>query len=184
MPGPFDFQRGGRDPIVGLQDVVLGNRLLVTAAQGTANYVQCLEMRPTDDGGLAPTLIYENDRLLCNQYHTPSVLEGAAYGFGRGESADALQCLDVTTGKLLWQKEGAEWRKDRQLTVADGLIFALTTRDEVVLAEAKKEGYKELARFNPGIKLGIQQQPVISNNRLYLRGDDTMACYQVGPLPG
>jgi outer membrane protein assembly factor BamB len=163
--------------------VVLGNRLLVSAAQGAANYVQCLEMIPTDNGGIQPKLVYENDRLMCNQYHTPSVLDGAAYGFGRGDNADALQCLDVATGKMLWQKEGADWRRDRQLTIADGLIFALTTKDELVLAEANKTAYKEIARLNPGVKLGIQQQPVISNHRLYLRGDDILVCYQVGPLP-
>jgi outer membrane protein assembly factor BamB len=163
--------------------VVLGNRILLSAAQGTANYIQCLEMLPTDNGGIQPKLVYEDGRLMCNQYHTPSVLDGAAYGFGRGENSDALQCIDVSDGKLIWQHSNTQWRRDRQLTIADGLIFALTTKDELVLAEANKSAYKELGRVNPGVKLGIPQQPVISNQRLYLRGDDTLVCYQVGPLP-
>ena len=41
------------------------------------------------DGGVTPQLVYESDRLMCNQYHTPSVWEGAVYGFGRGEAGDA-----------------------------------------------------------------------------------------------
>ena len=63
--------------------------------------------------------------------------------------------------------------------MADGLIFALTKKDELVLAEANKTGYKELGRVNPGIKLAVpQQQPTLFNGRLYLRGDDTVVCYQ------
>jgi hypothetical protein len=64
--------------------------------------------------------------------------------------------------------------------VADGLIFAVTKKDELVLAEANKTAYKELGRVNPGIKLGIPQQPTLFGGRLYLRGTDTVVCYQVG----
>jgi hypothetical protein len=120
---------------------------------------------------------------MCNQYHTPSVVEGAAYGFGRGESGDALQCMNAADGKLLWQRESTEWRRDRQLTIADGLIFAITTKEELVLLEANKTGYKELGRVNPGIKLGIPQQPMICDGRLYMRGEEVMVCYEVGAGP-
>jgi outer membrane protein assembly factor BamB len=159
--------------------VVLGNRVLLSASQGAANYMQCLEM-VSKDGGLEPKLVYESDRLQCNQYHTPSVWEGAAYGFGRGDAGDALQCVNAADGKLLWQKESTEWRRDRQLTIADGLMFAITVKEELVLLEANKTGYKELGRVNPGIKLGFPQQPMISNGRLYLRGEEVLVCYEVG----
>ena len=51
-----------------------------------------------------------------------------------------------------------------------------------MLAQANKTAYQELGRVNPGIKLGIQQQPTIFNGRLYLRGNDTVVCYEVGVL--
>jgi hypothetical protein len=35
-----------------------------------------------------------------------------------------------------------------------------------------------LGRVNPGIHLGVQQQPTLFNGRLYLRGNDTAVCYQ------
>ena len=58
----------------------------------------------------------------------------------------------------------------------------MTKKDELVLAEANRTGYRELGRVNPGIKLGIPQQPTIFNGRLYLRGNDTVVCYEVsGP---
>jgi hypothetical protein len=89
------------------------------------------------------------------------------------------------SGKLLWQQENQEWSRNSNMIVSDGLIFALTKHDELVLAEANKNGYKKLGWVNPGIRLGIQQQPTIFDGRLYLKGNDTIVCYQValsGPI--
>ncbi len=161
--------------------VAIGDRLLVSASQAASNYIQCLQMVPKD-GGLEPHLVYDSDHLQCNQYHTLSVWQGAIYGFGRGNNTDALQCTNYDDGKLLWQQEGSDWRRDRQLTIADGLIFAIDTKDELVLLDASNTAYKELGRVNPGIKMGIPQQPMICNGRLFLRGEDALVCYQVGEI--
>lgn len=159
--------------------VVLGDRVFFSGFQGGVSWGACLQLQ-NKNGALEPRTVYVDSKLQCNGYHTISVVDGSVYGFGRGVDEDALQCTDFATGKLLWQKEGAEWSRLCNMTVADGLIFALTKRDELVLAEANKTGYKELGRVNPGLKLGIQQQPVIYNGRLYLTGEDAIACYQVG----
>ncbi len=158
--------------------VVLGNRMFVSTFQGAASWGALLEFT-MKEGKISPDTVYISDRLMCNGFHTPSVYEGAVYGFGRGNSGDALQCMDLLSGKLFWQQENPEWSRNGNMIVADGLIFALTKRDELVLAEAGKEGYKESGRVNPGIKLGIQQQPTLFNGRLYLKGNDTIVCYQV-----
>ena len=88
-----------------------------------------------------------------------------------------LQCTAFDDGCLLWQQETPDWKCDRQLTVANGLLFAVTTHDEPVLAEASRTGYRELGRFDPKVKMGLPQQPIIANGHLYLRGDETLACF-------
>jgi len=96
-----------------------------------------------------------------------------------GAEQESLQCTDLESGALLWEQAGPDWSRKGNLTVADGLIFALTKKGGLVLAEANKTGYKELGRVNPGIRLAIpQQQPTLFNGRLYLRGNDTVVCYQ------
>jgi hypothetical protein len=160
----------------------VGNRLFISSYQGASVFGVCLEL--TQNGDLyEPKVVYSDQKLQTNGIHTVSILDGAVYGFGRGASADALQCTSFADGKLLWQQEGPDWTRNSQLTIADGLIFALTARDELVLAEANRTGYKELGRVNPGIKLcalkGTQQQPTIANGKLYLRGEDTVICYQI-----
>jgi len=159
--------------------VAMGSRLFLSACQGGTGYSQCLEMKAEGDT-IRPQLIYMDPKIQCNMYHTPSILDGAVFGFGAGREHDALQCTALEDGHLLWQQENDDWKSDRQLTVADGLMFAITKKQELVLLEAGRGGYKELGRVAPGIELGLPQQPMIAGGRLYLRGDDTLLCYQVG----
>lgn len=161
--------------------VAIGSRVFFSGFQGDSSQGVWVDMR-VKDGKIEPAISFQSTRLQCNAYHTVSVVDGAVYGFGMGTEHEALQCTDLETGKLLWEQAGPDWSRRGNLTVADGLIFALTKKDELVLAEANKTAYKELGRVNPGIKLGIQQQPTIFNGRLYLRGNDTAVCYQVGIL--
>ena len=48
--------------------------------------------------------------------------------------------MNAADGKLLWQKEATEWRKVRQLTIADGLVFAITTKEELALSGGEPGG--------------------------------------------
>jgi len=157
--------------------VAVGSRLFMSGFQGPGSWGICLDMQ-VKDGHIAPVTRTQSNRLQCNAFHTVSIVDGAVYGFGLGAEQECLQCTDLDTGRLLWEQAGPDWTRKCNLTIADGLIFALTKKEELVLAEANKTGYKELGRVNPGIKLGIPQQPTLFNGRLYLRGIDTIVCYQ------
>jgi outer membrane protein assembly factor BamB len=161
--------------------VAVGSRLFMSGFQAPASWGICLDMQ-LKDGKIEPVIRTRSQLLQCNAYHTVSIVDGAVYGFGMGAEQESLQCTDLETGNLLWEQAGPDWSRKSNLTVADGLIFALTKKGELVLAEANKTGYKELGRLNPGIKLAVpQQQPTLFNGRLYLRGDDTAVCYQAAP---
>jgi len=159
--------------------VAMGSRVLISASQSGLDYAACLDMA-AHDGTITPRVVYESRTLQCAQFHTPSIYQGAVYGFGKGREHDALQCTNFEDGQLLWQQETPDWTRDRQLVIADGLIFAITKQQELVLAEASRTGYKELGRVNPGMKLGLPQQPMLFGDHLYLRGDDTVVCYRIG----
>jgi outer membrane protein assembly factor BamB len=163
--------------------VAVGSRVFFSGFQGESSQGVEVDMK-VNGGKIEPVIRFQDTRLQCNAYHTVSVVDGAVYGFGLSTNHEALQCTDFETGALLWEDAGLDWTRRGNLTVADGLIFALTKKDELVLAEAGKTAYKELGRVNPGIKLGIPQQPTIFDGRLYLRGNDTVVCYQVGPHGG
>jgi hypothetical protein len=72
-----------------------------------------------------------------------------------------------------------QWNNRQNLVIADGLIFAITERNELILAEASREGYEELSRVKLDIDVGRPQQPTIANGRLYIRGTEAVSCYGI-----
>lgn len=168
--------------IIGLVStpVAIGPRVLVCGGEGkNRNFSACLEMKGVN-GKISFKELYVSTELQTNMYHTASIHDGAVFGFGGGAKAGFLHATNFEDGKLLWKEESKDWTKDQNMVVADGLIFALTKTDEVVLAEASRERYRELGRVKPGIEMGRQQQPTIANGRMYIRGAKWVVCYQVG----
>ena len=47
------------------------------------------------------------------------------------------------------------------------------------MRDASKTACKVLGRVEHGIELGYMQQPTIANGRLYIRGEDTVICYDL-----
>ena len=154
--------------------VATGSRVVLCGGQGSAAFSACLQMY-VRDGKVRARQLYRSEKNQVNMYNTVAVLSGAVYGFG----SKSLQCTSLEDGRLLWEQAGGDWGMDQQLIVADGLIFALSRRGDLVLIEANQTGYKELGRVATGIKLGIPQQPTLANGRLYIRGDTTVVCYDL-----
>ena len=153
--------------------VVAGSRVLLTAGVAGEEFMACLQMFVAN-GRISELPVYNNRDTQASYAHTPAVWDGAVYGFGRG----GMVCTDLATGQLLWRQTGRGWRHDRQLIVADGLIFAQTSANELVLLEADKTRYRERSRFKVPIQLDMQQ-PTLANGRLYLRGQTHVICYDV-----
>ncbi len=159
--------------------VAMGSRLLICANEKKGlSFSSLLEMQAVD-GKIVPREIYGSTELQANHYNTAAIHDDAVFGFGGGSKAGFLHCTNFADGRLLWKVEGREWTKDQNLVVADGLIFALTSNNELVLAQATREGYRELSRFEVNIDVGRPQQPTIANGRLYIRGVKEAACYQI-----
>ena len=153
--------------------VAVSNRVFLCS--GENRFSMCIELTKRE-GQYVPRIVYESSSNQQNFFHTPSIHDGAVYGF----STSRLQCTSLDSGELLWeQREPRDWDTKQQLIVADGLIFALTRSRELVMAEANKAGYKELGRVRHGLEIHHTQQPTLANGRLYIRGLDTVVCYQL-----
>jgi outer membrane protein assembly factor BamB len=167
--------------IIGLVStpVAVGSRLFVCGGEGkNRNFSVLLEMEAVD-GKIACREVYRSTELQTNMYNTVAVYENAVFGFGGNKRVGFLHCTDFEDGRLLWKEDGDEWTKDQNLIIADGLIFALTKQNELVMAEASRDGYRELGRVALGLELGRPQQPTLANGRMYIRGVDSVVCYQV-----
>jgi len=167
--------------IIGLVStpVAAGSRLFVCGGEGTGkNFSACLRME-ANDGKVSFKELYRSTELQINNYNTVAVYEDAVFGFGGRGEGGFIHCTNLSDGSLLWKQTGDEWSKDQQLIIADGLIFALTKNEDLVMAEAGRKGYRELGRVQLNMELGRPQHPTIANGRMYIRGNKAVACYQI-----
>lgn len=169
--------------IIGLVStpVAIDSRLFVCGGEGKdRNFSVCLQME-VQDGKIACRELYRSTELQTNMYNTVAIDDNAVFGFGGNKRIGFLHATNLDDGRLLWRQDSPDWTNEQNLVVADGLIFALTKQNELVMAEASREGYRELGRVALGIELGRPQQPTIANGRMYLRGDTEIVCFQVVP---
>jgi outer membrane protein assembly factor BamB len=167
--------------IIGLVStpVAVGSRLLVCGGEGTGkNFSACLQMEASD-GRINFKEAYRSTELQINNYNTPAVYEDAVFGFGGRGEGGFIHCTNLRDGSLLWKEIGSDWSKDQQLIIADGLLFALTKNEYLVMAEASRTGFVELGRLKLNMELGRPQHPTIANGRMYIRGNKSVACFQI-----
>ena len=159
--------------------VAAGSRLFVSAGEGTGkNFSACLQME-ANDGNISFKELYLSTELQINNFNTVAIYKDAVFGFGGRGEGGFIHCTNLNDGSLLWKVIGDDWSKDQQLIIADGLIFALTKNEDLVMAEASREGFKELGRVHLDMELGRPQHPTIANGRMYIRGNKSVVCYRI-----
>ncbi|MEE8450327.1 MAG: PQQ-binding-like beta-propeller repeat protein [Thermoguttaceae bacterium] len=159
--------------------VAVGSRLFVCAGEGQGkNFSACLQMKAAD-GKITYEEVYVSTELQTNNFNTVAVYRDAVFGFGGNRAAGFLHCTNFADGRLLWKDASRQWTNSQNLVVADGLIFAITAQNELVLAEASREKFQELGRLRLNVELGRPQQPTIANGRMYIRGMKSVVCYRI-----
>jgi outer membrane protein assembly factor BamB len=136
------------------------------------------------DGSLAVDKIYSNKAV---ENRDGGVVRVGDYVYGHSDNRNGWFCQHFTTGKFAW----TETRKlDRgSITSADGMLYCCSEKDGgVVLIEASNKGWIEKGR----VKLprqsaqrqpsgGLWTHPVIANQKLYIRDQELLFCYDLAP---
>lgn len=116
--------------------------------------------------------VYFN-REMKNHYSSSVLVGDYLYGF----NSQILTAMNFKTGEVAWRDRSVG---KGSVTYADGMLFLLSERGVVGLAEATPQGYKEKSRFqiNPG-DYNTWTPPVIADGKMYLREQDNLYCYDV-----
>ena len=123
--------------------------------------------------GVAATLAYQTKEM--KNHHGGMVVDGDwLYGTDEG----VLKCLEVRTGKVLWENRSVG---KGAVVWADGKIVLRAEEGAVALVEATPRGYVELGRFTPENRSDrpAWPHPVISDGKLWLRDQDTLTVYAI-----
>jgi outer membrane protein assembly factor BamB len=133
------------------------------------------------DGKRAAEKIWANDKLTC--YFSTPVPVGKDYvymvtGVASLTSASiTLRCVDVATGKELWNKPNMGKFHAAIVKLGNDDLFMLTDAGELVLLAPDVKEYKELARAK--VCGETWAHPAIANGHVYVRDGKELLCYKM-----
>lgn len=143
------------------------DRIFVSASADVGAMV--VRVTETEDGPQVEEVW--RDRGMKNHWSSSVVYDGVLYGFDNG----TFKALDPETGEMLWAHRGLG---KGSLVAADGLLFVLGDRGDLVLVEATPEEYRQKGEAEP---LGRKSwtAPSLADGRLFLRDMDEIVCLEV-----
>lgn len=199
------FRSKTHESVNAARPVVIDDQVFLSAAYETG---AALLKVYQDSAGY--DVVWRKRRGLSTHWSTTLAHQGYLYGFsGRHEQEAQLQCVDLTTGDLVWQTMGyekdiADLEQDPQtgrirekstgravpfpyfgrgsLILADGKFIIMAERGTLALAEPSVEGYREISRTSfPELKYPCWAAPVLSRGRLLLRSESHLVCLDLLP---
>ena len=194
------FRARVHESVNAARPVVIGDMVFLSAAYETG--AALIKVKPS---GTEFDVVWRDKRGMSTHWSTPIYRDGCIYGFsGRHEGEAKLQCVELESGKLLWETNGysgspADLRvssTDGEIvdgegkpvtffgrgskTAVDGKYIMLGERGILVLAKLDREQYHEISRATyKQIRYPAWASPVISRGRVYLRSEDNLICLDV-----
>ncbi len=145
--------------------IVSGTKIFISSGYNTG--AALVELTPS-----GAKRVWQN-KAMRNHMATCVLRDGKLYGFDEGQ----LKCMDLATGEPLWTQRGMG---KGSLMLADEKLIIMTTKGELVIAQASSEQYTELSRTNAVDSQNTWTMPVLSNGRIFCRSDKgDVACFDV-----
>lgn len=159
--------------------VISGNYVFSSTAykQGTS----LIEMMPAEDGGVEVKEVYFIDyRKVCN-HHGGMILKDGYIYLGHQQNGGRPRCVELKTGKQVWEEERGPGRGSAALLYADNRLYFRYQRGTMALLEASPDGPEVISSFKLPYQSGKASwpHPVISHGRMYIRDQDKMVCFDV-----
>lgn len=168
----FQFKFGQRGPTVnGATPIITDDHLFVTSAYGVGSVYAAFNI-------LEYKAEWETDK-IGSQYCTPILYNDRLYLIdGRDDIPPAdFKCIELATGKLLGIQHNFGYGT---LIMADGKFIIAKTNGELILAKPLENDINVISRHD-AFRGTLRALPALSNGQLYVRDENTLKCFQVGP---
>jgi len=148
--------------------IVDDNHVFASSAYGTGGGLA--KISPDGNAMSAEEVYFE--KKLANHHGGVVKVGDYLYGFGSG-----LVCMNFKTGEIAWQDRSVG---KGSLCYADGMLYLLSERYKVALAEATPEEYREHGRFEiDSHGRPSWAHPVVAGGVLYIRNQHSLTAYDV-----
>jgi outer membrane protein assembly factor BamB len=159
--------------------VIDGDYVFTSTAYQTGSAL--LQLVP-DGTGVKALEVYWLDSRKFQNHHGGFVKVGEYIYGGHNHNKGEPTCIEMRTGKIMWQAD-QPGKGSGCVLYADGNLYFRYENGLVALVEATPEKYNLKGTFTPperpGAKGTAWAHPVISDGKLYLRHADVLFCYDV-----
>ncbi len=157
--------------------VIDGDHIFTSTGYGTGSALLKLVKR---DGGVAAEEVYFLPGNELQNHHGGIILHKGNLYLGNAHNKGFPVCVDLKTGKKKWGPERNDGKGSAAISMADGHLYFRYQNGLMVLIEATPEGYKEKGKFMiPDVGNFSWSHPVIAYNKLYLREQGNLFCYEI-----
>jgi outer membrane protein assembly factor BamB len=124
-------------------------------------------------------VVWQNKNMR-NHANNSMLVGDYLYGMDGDVDVGTLRCVDFKTGESRWSKDDI---KAGALMVADGKLIIMSSKGDLILAEASPEAYKELGRVHV-LDGRCWTMPVLSGGLIYCRSHQgDLVCVDVRKKP-
>jgi outer membrane protein assembly factor BamB len=129
------------------------------------------------------TQLWYNKALTC--YFSTPIPVGKEHvyvvtgGISFLDPSSTLRCVEVKTGKELWNQPKVGKYHAAMLRTGDNKLLMLSDVGDLVLIDPSPKGYKELARSKVGNSDKVWAHPALSDGRVYLRDEKELICLEL-----
>ena len=165
----FPWRARNNNSVNAAVPIVDGNLVWVSASYGAGATLLRV-------AGAQVTQVWANDESLSNHYASSIMKDGYVYGFhGRQEYGQSLRCIELKTGKVMWDMDGYG---AGTVSLLGGTLFIVRETGEAVMARATPKLFEPAskAQLLPGV---IRSYPAIADGRIVVRNEKQVAAYAI-----
>lgn len=157
--------------------IVKGDHVFCSSGYGTG--AALLKIVPAA-GGLAAEEVYFLEAKDLQNHHGGMILVGDHVYCGHGHNNGFPMCVDMLSGKRLWQEQRGAGTGSAAVAYAEGRLYFRYESGEMALVEADPAEYRLVSQFTlASVKGKSWPHPVIADGRLYIRDQDALLCYDI-----
>jgi len=132
------------------------------------------------DGKVSVEEVWRN-KDFDNLHDSVMLLDGFLYGTSFGYKDGTFMCVDWKTGEVRYEIKSVG---KGSLTWAEGLIYFLSEKEEMLLIRPNPDKYDVISRFTllEGGEGPTWAHPVICGKRLYIRHGTFLYCYDIAKV--
>lgn len=151
----------------------------IFASTGYNTGCALVQLSKSGDGVDAKEVYFVPGKTLQN-HHGGMILLGDYVYFGNKHNNGFPVCLELLTGKVVWEGGRGAGSGSAAIAYADGHLYFRYQDGVMALIEATPDQYNLKGKFKLASVLGKSwPHPVVCDGKLYLRDQDVLMCYDI-----